>query len=141
MNKSSIAWIATALTVCVCGSIYAADTKVSDVTKDKIGQTVSLQGTASSFRASKGEKSPSSFMLKDSSGETRVVIWPDVYGKITGKVALEKDGAQVKVDGEVAEYRDKIEVHVKDAASVKVTDGSTSSSSASTAAKSTSSTK
>jgi DNA/RNA endonuclease YhcR with UshA esterase domain len=100
----------------------AAD-KVSDVTKDKMGSSVTLEGTASGFKASRGEKSPNSFMLKDATGETRIVIWPDTYGKIAGKEGLEKDGAKVTVTGEVAEYREKVEVHVKDAAGVKVTGG------------------
>jgi exonuclease VII large subunit len=110
---------------CLCFAVNGlAAEKVSDVTRDKLGQEISLQGTVSSFRASKGEKSPNSFTLKDASGETRVVIWPDAFSKVDGKDALQKDGATVSVSGEVAEYREKVEVHVKDASKVKVAGGS-----------------
>jgi DNA/RNA endonuclease YhcR with UshA esterase domain len=101
----------------------AATVKTTDITKDKLGSPVEVEGKVSSFRASKGEKSPNSFMLKDAAGEVRVVIWPKEYADIKGKEGLGKDGTQVKVEGEVAEYKDKIEVHVKNGSGVTVSGG------------------
>ncbi|MGI8908893.1 MAG: exodeoxyribonuclease VII large subunit [Candidatus Sumerlaeaceae bacterium] len=130
-------FIAAAMSLAVVAAAVpcsgAEAVKTSAVTKDKLGQQVTVEGKTSSFRASRGEKSPSSFMLKDSAGEVRIVIWPDIYGQITGKEALEKDGTQVTIEGEVAEYREKIELHLNNASGVKISsdDATTSDSSGS----------
>jgi DNA/RNA endonuclease YhcR with UshA esterase domain len=110
---------------------FAAETKkVSDISKDNLAQEIAVEGTASSFRASTGEKSPNSFKLKDSSGSIRIVIWPDVFDEIAGKDLLEKDGSHVKAEGKLAEYRDNLEIHVDKADAVKISaaEGGTSTS-------------
>jgi len=112
--------VSLALPTAVLG---AEKVKTNQVTKDKLGQLVQIEGAAGSFRGSKGERSPNSFFLKDDAGEIRVVIWPDVFSKIQNSKALEANGTKVSLEGEVAEYREKIELHVQDADLFKVQGG------------------
>jgi DNA/RNA endonuclease YhcR with UshA esterase domain len=93
--------------------------KVSEVTKEKLRQQVELTGTVESFQASRSERAPNSFKLKDDSGTIRVCIWPDVFEKVQGRDAL-KPGAKVSLKGSVAEFRDAIEVHVKAPEDIKI---------------------
>ncbi len=112
---------ALVLSLMLPGLACAAESiKTTEVTKDKLGQLVTVEGKTSSFRPSRGERSPNSFFLKDNAGEIRVVIWPDVYKKIANSKSLETEGTSVQLEGEVAEYREKIELHVPDADQVKI---------------------
>lgn len=117
-----IAALAVAISLAaLCTPALADKAKVSEVNAEKLGQLVTLEGKTSSFRESRQPRAPNSFMLKDDSNqEIRIVIWPDVFDKIQQKDALKNAGTQVQVEGEVKEYREKIEIHVPDAEQVKV---------------------
>ncbi|MCX7719179.1 MAG: OB-fold nucleic acid binding domain-containing protein [Candidatus Sumerlaeaceae bacterium] len=97
----------------------AAAIPVSQVTREKMDSTVEISGTVERFTASRSERAPNSFYLKDATGSIRVCIWPDVFSQIASKDAL-KNGAQVTVSGKVNEFRGNLEVHVRDAASVQI---------------------
>ncbi len=104
---------------------------IAEVTADKVGSQVTLSGEVTEFRASRSERAPSSFTLKDATGSIRVAIWPDVFNSIAGKDAI-KVGAKVSVTGEAASFRDKVEIHPKAAGDVKV-EGAPASAAAPTA--------
>jgi DNA/RNA endonuclease YhcR with UshA esterase domain len=94
---------------------------VSEVTRDKLDSMVEISGTVERFSASRSERAPNSFYLKDASGSIRVCIWPDVFEQVASKDAL-KNGAQLTVSGRVNEFRGNLEVHVREAADVKIGD-------------------
>jgi DNA/RNA endonuclease YhcR with UshA esterase domain len=92
---------------------------VSQVTQDKVGQTVEIKGTVKSFQASRGERSPNSFKLDDGAGSIRVAIWPNVFDQIAQKQAI-TEGATVRVKGKVSEFRGNLEIHVDSPADLTV---------------------
>jgi DNA/RNA endonuclease YhcR with UshA esterase domain len=94
-------------------------TTTAQITQDKIGQIVELQGTVKGFQASRSERAPNSFKLEDSAGTIRVAIWPDVFSKIPQNSAL-RDGAKVRVKGKVAEFRGALEIHVNNASDIQI---------------------
>jgi len=106
------------VTVLLAWSLAAA-VPVSEVTRDKLDSMVEISGTVERFSASRSERAPNSFYLKDASGSIRVCIWPDVFEQVASKDAL-KNGAQVTVSGRVNEFRGNIEVHVRNATDVKI---------------------
>lgn len=87
----------------------AAVTPINQITKEKQGQSVVVSGTISGFTASRSERAPNSFQLKDDSAQIRVAIWPDVFTQIP---AVIKDGDKVTVRAEVADFRGNMELHV-----------------------------
>lgn len=125
-----LAVVAVAVSMVLSVSGYASEVlKTNQITKDKLGQLVKVEGKTSSFRASRGQRSPNSFFLRDAAGEIRVVIWPEAFKSIPNRKALEMGGTMVRLEAEVAEYREKIELHVPDGEQVTILSGSSSTSS------------
>lgn len=91
----------------------------ADVTVARSGDSVNLAGNVISFNASRSATAPNSFMLRDAAGQTRVAVWPDVFAGVVGREGLVA-GAQVSVKGEIAEFKGRAEVHVKDPAGLKI---------------------
>ena len=91
----------------------------ADVTVERKGESVNLTGNVISFNASRSATAPNSFMLRDAAGQTRVAVWPDVFGSVVGREGL-VPGAQVSVKGEIAEFKGRAEVHIKDPAGLKI---------------------
>lgn len=114
-----LAMLASAMVLFVVQMGVSQTVPVAQIDKSKVKQTVQVSGTVESFRASRSEKAPNSFKLKDQSGSIRVAIWPDVFNAIPAKDAV-KDGANVTVKAEVAEFRGAIELHVNQASDVQV---------------------
>lgn len=96
---------------------FAATT--ADVKVDKAGSSVSLTGEVAQFSPSRSERAPNSITLRDTAGQVRVCVWPDVFAQVAGRAGI-VPGAKVAVTGEIAEFRGAAEVHVKDAAGLKV---------------------
>jgi DNA/RNA endonuclease YhcR with UshA esterase domain len=95
------------------------EVQVSQVTKDKIDQSVKIAGSIESFQASRSDRAPNSFKVKDATGEIRVCVWPDVFSQIAGHESI-KNGAKVNLTGKVAEFRGAVEIHVNSASDVQV---------------------
>lgn len=100
------------------GTIAMAET-VADVAKLGADKDVSLAGTVVSFQASRSDRAPNSFRLKDATGEIRVAVWNDVLKDIANKDAI-KAGAQLSVKGTIKEFKGALEVHVNSAGDVVV---------------------
>ena len=107
----------------VCAALLLASgafaETTANVTVERAGESVNLTGNVISFNASRSATAPNSFMLRDSAGQTRVAVWPDVFAAVVGREGLVA-GAQVSVKGEVAEFKGRAEVHVKDPAGLKI---------------------
>ena len=102
-----------------CSAFAFADS-VSSVTKDSVGKEVTVTGKTSSFRPSNQPKAPNSFFLTDSTGQIRIVAWPDVFDQIKDRDVLKTDGTEVVVKGKAAEFKSKLELHVGNAADLKL---------------------
>ncbi len=107
----------------VCVALLLATGAVAETTADvtvaRKGESVNLAGNVISVTASRSATAPTSFMLRDAAGQTRVAVWPDVFAAVVGREGLVA-GAQVSVKGEIAVFKDRAEVHVKDPAGLKI---------------------
>lgn len=127
MRQSTLyAAFATAALILVAtlSSAESSSLTTAQITQDKLGQMVELQGTVRSFQPSRSERAPNSFKLEDSAGSIRVAIWPDVFSKISQNTAI-RDGAKVNVKGKVAEFRGALEIHVNSPNDIQVEGAST----------------
>lgn len=115
---------AALILVATLASAQSSSLTTAQITQDKLGQVVELQGTVKSFQPSRSERAPNSFKLEDSAGSIRVAIWPDVFSKISQNAAI-RDGAKVKVKGKVAEFRGALEIHVNSPNDIQVEGAST----------------
>ena len=96
---------------------FAATT--ADVKVDKVGSTISLSGEVAQFSPSRSERAPNSITLRDAAGQVRVAVWPDVFAQVAGRAGI-VPGAKIAITVQIAEFRGAAEVHVKDAAGLKV---------------------
>ena len=118
----------------IASAAIAADVvQISSITKDSIDKIVTVSGTITKFTAARSETAPNSFILKDATGQIRVAIWKDQFSKIAAKDAI-KSGAQATVEGKVKEFRNALEIHVRDPEGVKITEASGTAASAATTA-------
>lgn len=84
---------------------------IRDIDRSYLRNQVTIQGTITSYRPSWRETAPHSFVLKDSTGNLRVAIWPNVWDKIPFRDRL-REGEQVTVRVTVAEFRGNLEGHL-----------------------------
>lgn len=86
------------------------------------GTTMSLAGVASGWKDSWKESAPNTFFLTDATGSVRVCIWPDTLAEAAPPVAeaLKRKNTPVRFIGEIAVFRDRPEVHIKDGGSVSL---------------------
>jgi hypothetical protein len=122
-NDSSIRTplLLIAVFVTLCTSGFAAEqTSISAIQKTHMGEFVTISGTVDRYFPSDSDKSPAAFIVKDGSGKMRVCAWPDIFHRIAGVSALSKRGTRVTLTAEIAEYNDKIELHVADYAEVHI---------------------
>jgi DNA/RNA endonuclease YhcR with UshA esterase domain len=117
--RSFISAVVSVMIICVSTASFAEPAAISSVAKDSVDKEVTIAGKTSSFRASTQPKAPNSFFLTDSTGQMRVVIWPDVFDQVKDQTPLKTDGSELEVKGKVAEFRGKIELHVANAADIK----------------------
>jgi len=82
------------------------------ITKESIGKTVKVKGKIVNIRPSWMETAPNTVSISDGSGTIDIVYWPDIDAKLT---AEQKPvvGKTVIVEGEVSEFRGKLQVRVK----------------------------
>jgi len=82
------------------------------VTKESIGKTVKVKGKIVNIRPSWMETAPNTVSISDGAGTIDYVYWPDVDAKLT---AEQKPvvGKTIIVEGEVSEFRGKLQVRVK----------------------------
>lgn len=120
-----------AVTLCAAMAA-AAPISISQVTKDKVGSEVEIAGEVISFQASNQDKKPNSLQVQDPTGKIRVAIWNDAFSKVPDHEKL-ATGSKVEVKADVAEFRNALELHVKDASGLKVAAGTAKAAAASTA--------
>ena len=82
------------------------------VTKESVGKTVKVKGKIVNIRPSWMETAPNTVSISDGAGTIDYVYWPDVDTKLT---AEQKPvvGKTIIVEGEVSEFRGKLQVRVK----------------------------
>jgi DNA/RNA endonuclease YhcR with UshA esterase domain len=82
------------------------------ITKESIGKTVKVKGKIVNIRPSWMETAPNTVSISDGAGTIDYVYWPDVDAKLT---AEQKPvvGKIIIVEGEVSEFRGKLQVRVK----------------------------
>ncbi|RME34205.1 MAG: hypothetical protein D6793_08805 [Thermoflexia bacterium] len=84
----------------------AEERPIGSITPGDVGHLVTVRGTVTQARPfSAGYR----FLLDDGTGEITVILWQDVYSTLPDSEAL-VEGAQVEITGEVALYRDTLEV-------------------------------
>lgn len=81
------------------------------VTKESVGKTVKVKGKVVNIRPSWMETAPNTVSISDGAGTIDYVYWPDVDTKLT---AEQKPvvGKTIIVEGEVSEFRGKLQVRV-----------------------------
>lgn len=105
------------------GTAAAADPiAVARVYDKERGEEVTLEGRVQEFRSSDRANVPNAFALRDESGSIRVAIWPNVFNELPFREQV-NDGAVVRVTGAVAEFRGKMEVHVRSADGIELVKG------------------
>lgn len=115
---------AAVFAVSFAATAWAADpVALATITKADIGKNVKVSATIVTFDQPRSERAPYSMSIRDAAGTTmRTAIWRDTYADVAGKEGLAAN-AKIEFDAEVAEFREKLELHIKDAASVKVAGG------------------
>jgi DNA/RNA endonuclease YhcR with UshA esterase domain len=84
----------------------AAQKQIGELTTADAGQLVIVRGTVTEMEPfSSGVK----YTLDDGNGMIILLIWQDVYDLLPDPAALDK-GAEIQVQGEVAEYRGQLEL-------------------------------
>lgn len=114
-----IVFLATLFAVLCLIASAQEPVSISSLNTASIGQTVVVAGEITEFTASRSERAPNSFQLKDSTGQIRVAIWPDVFGQIANSAEL-KAGAKVTVRARASEFRSQVELHVNAAGDVAI---------------------
>ncbi len=108
--------------IAVAGLCAAAPVSIGNILPTMENTTVTLAGTAAGWKDSWKTTAPNTFYLTDATGSIRVCIWPDDLAEVPPPVAenLKKKGTPIRLSGEVAVFRERVELHVKDGASVGV---------------------
>ncbi len=115
----------SAMTLLTCAFSLAqtttATTAIASIGKEQVGKSVCIEGQVTGFRASRSERAPNSIYMQDASGGIRVCVWPNVYSKLEPKISdqIRTTGTKVLLTAEVAEFRNKVELHLKDAEEVE----------------------
>ena len=117
--RTFISAVVSVMTICLTTASFAEPTPISSIAKNSVDKEVTIAGKASSFRPSTQPKAPNSLFLTDSTGQMRIVIWPDVFDQVKDQTPLKTEGSELEVKGKVAEFRGKLEIHVANAADVK----------------------
>jgi len=94
---------------------------ISSISSDNLGEFVAVSGRTKEFYPPPEPRAPYAFLLEDASTATmRVVIWPDIYARVDNHPLLEQQGTSVTLTAEVAEYKDKIELHLQDWEEIRI---------------------
>lgn len=100
---------------------------VSSISNDNLGEFIAVSGHTKEFYPPPEPRAPYAFLLEDASTATmRVVIWPDIYARVDNHALLEQPGTSVTLTAEVAEYKDKIELHLQDWEEIHIESGTSS---------------
>lgn len=93
----------------------------SKVTDASVGQEVVVVGQVQSVKPSEGERVPTRLTLSEASGKTfQVVYWPDLAATIEGGKGTPAEGTAVSAKGTVDQYRDTLQIKIKDAAQIRI---------------------
>src|SRR5690606_17577205 len=80
-----------------------------------IGEFVTVRGHVAEFYPPPEPRAPYAFDLKEVGGQQmRVVAWPDIYERVDNHQLLKAPGTSVTLTAEVAEYKEKLELHLQD---------------------------
>jgi len=94
---------------------------VSQLNASKVGQSITVQGRVSKFRAKWNEKSPSILYLDEGGASVEVVFWDDVTAGLGARLAgVTQTGADVCATGELKDYRGRMQLQVSDAANLRL---------------------
>lgn len=100
-------------------SITFTPTKIGDITMEKDGTFVEINGeVAGSREFSMGLK----LQVKDETGTIDVVLWTNLLEKLTDKDKLAKDGAKLSVKGKVGSFREEMQLTPKYPNQIKLSD-------------------
>ncbi len=106
----------------LCATTFA-QTPIGQISSSMVGQPVVIEGAVTQIVASTYERQPNRLTVTDDSGSVTVVIWPDAFDALA---PAPTQGSQVRIDGQVGEYRGQLQVRVNDAAEVTVAGGAAS---------------
>ncbi len=108
--------ILTPLLACIAGVTVAGKTTSFDQVKpERIGEFVTVSGTIDAFHLPPEPRAPFAFTLGDGAGRPmRVVVWPDIFERIDKGDLLRSPGTSVTLTAEVAEYNERLELHLQD---------------------------
>jgi DNA/RNA endonuclease YhcR with UshA esterase domain len=83
-------------------------TPISQVTKDKVGETLTITGNVVSVSPPTSDRAPYSLKVGDVTGQLRLAIWRDAFDTIAGKDMLTQ-GTTVTATIRVQEFKGKVE--------------------------------
>lgn len=87
----------------------------TEVKPQRIGEFVTVSGHVAAFYPPPEPRAPFAFSLKDAGGQQmRVVVWPDIFFRVEKHQHLEQPGTTVTLTAEIAEYNEKLELHLQD---------------------------
>jgi DNA/RNA endonuclease YhcR with UshA esterase domain len=103
--------------VILLGIQVYGETRISEIGRDKIGQSVTIAGKIDAISYSSGLTNPYSFAINDGSGTIRLIVWPQIYKGIENAASL-KEGTMVKASGTVREYQGELQLHLASPGSI-----------------------
>lgn len=129
----------TRLMVCLAATVTGSlafgvtTTTLAKITGDNIGEFVAVQAKVAAFYYPIEPRAPYALLLKDDEGgRMRVTIWSDIFNLINQRDDLKTTGTALTLTAEVAEYNDKLELHLADPAEISIIDSPTSPTAATT---------
>lgn len=99
-------------------STQRAISPISELTKDKLGQIVTINGKVTSARKPSTETAPYVFKVSDASGSIDVVFWKDLAGQLAEGQKLDQ-GDQARLTGKLSEYRGNLQLQISEKSGIQ----------------------
>lgn len=89
----------------------------SQVNNSLLERSITVQGLVKEYKAPRNERAPHTVILADNTGSLDVVFWSDVATAL-GSEKMPAAGQTLKINGQVSEYRGKIQLKVANASDI-----------------------
>lgn len=97
-------------------------TPLASITSTMAKQDVTVQATISEVREPRSERAPYTVMLSQENTSIPLVYWSDMHPQLKDKI---KVGNQVRIQGQVSEYRGTLQIKIHNASDVTIVSATT----------------
>jgi len=95
----------------------AGTTSLASITSAMVSQDVTVQATISEVREPRSERAPYTVTLSQENTRMPLVYWSDMHPQLKDKI---KVGNQVRIQGQVSEYRGTLQIKIRNASDVTI---------------------